>query len=260
MRLPCTHLFCEACIRKWLSHRHKNTCPYCRHVLFTLNNCNRGLAGADRLQIIAQGLQYSRLITRDFDVYSDEMSYSVADVRRAAAAAHQFLVDEYHQPLTGTVLVDVRVIGPHLIAMGNLLRGYARGTGRAYSGYQRRDWKLIAGRQYRLLALTHGQASEGIDMSQTVREYRTRLRESLAQDGVDVISGRFFQRDVSRESPSGDLDVLLNYVLYQAAKTYEQREANRTAHMLAQQKALDNENTRLGRALRWTRQSIFGGI
>lgn len=39
---PCSHIFCRACIKSWLSLKSKNTCPSCRKVLFAVDDADRG--------------------------------------------------------------------------------------------------------------------------------------------------------------------------------------------------------------------------
>jgi hypothetical protein len=97
------------------------------------------------------------LLTEDsFDGYSDELPFSACDVHHAAAHAYQYLAAASHPPVTGPVLVKISILGPALVAMGNLLSGYARTTGRPYSGYQRRDWKLIIRHFMNHLELANG--------------------------------------------------------------------------------------------------------
>ena len=259
--LPCMHLYCRNCITEWLSRRNRNTCPICRKILFSISKVDREPVGTNRRQLIAQALEQSRLMTSDsFDIYDDRVPFTTSAVQQAAAAASQYLSDEHHPSLTGSVLIDMRKLGPHIIAMGNLLRGYARASGRPYSGYQRRDWKLVVGRLYTLLNFNDGQIRTGENAVRMARECRARIRESLSQDLIDVRSGRFFEINGRIESPSGDLDVLLNYVVSQCNKAFNEKEAQQAALYQAQEQALKGESTAVGWALRWAGQTLFGGV
>lgn len=262
VELPCKHIFCKTCITEWVSRRNKNTCPMCRAALFPLEEVARGPAGTNRLEVIAQAMSWSRLMTADgFDIYDDEIFFTRAAVQRAAASASQYLILEDHPAQTEILLIDVGTLGPHLIAMANLLaRGYARAMGRPYSGYQRRDWKLIVSRLYTLLEAVDGQVRYNNHLVRIIPDFRARIRESLRQELIDTESGHFFDRDARMESPSGDLDALLNYVVFQCAKAYRDRETRRATLRHARWEALDAETSTAGRTMRWVRQNVFRGI
>lgn len=260
VQLSCSHVFCEECITSWCSRKGQscNACPTCRRTLFnTSADFDRAPAGSNRLQVAARALEHSGLLTDDqFNVYSDVTSFSLSAIHRAAAAAHLYLVEESHPPTTGPVLIEFRVLGPALLAMGNLLRGYARATGRSYSGYQHRDWKLIIRHLEEHLLFFHGQVREsGVGMA---REFSFRVQESLSDHMIDVNSGRFFESGASLQSPSGDLDVLLNYMVFVCAKAYQDRKGQKAALKQAQRDALDRESTKIGYFVRKTTQTIFG--
>ncbi|KAK3712596.1 hypothetical protein LTR37_009039 [Vermiconidia calcicola] len=261
VQIQCKHVYCSDCITKWLTRRNKNTCPQCRHVLFELDETDRGPVGDNRLRVIAQAMELSRLMTDDgFDLYNDQFTFPNSAVHRAAAVANGYLAGRNATPQVDDMVIEFRRLGPHIISMGNLLRGYAQATGRPYSGYQRRDWRLIIDRLMTLLDLFDGQVRHQANLGRVVNEYRVRLEESLIQDLIDVHSGRFFEQDVQTNSPSGDLDVLLRYVFVLCVKIYKDREKRREELRQAQELALQSENTRVGRALRWTGQRLFGGV
>ena len=262
VQLSCSHIFCKPCIYKWCDSRgaSNSTCPTCRQKLFDVNgDSDRTPEGADRLQIVAQALEHSSLLTEDsFDGYSDELCFSACDVHHAAAHAYQYLAAASHSPVTGPVLVKISVLGPALIAMGNLLRGYAQATGRPYSGYQRRDWKLIIRHLMNHLELANGEVREsGVGMA---REFGGRIRYTLEQDLIDLRSGRFFESRASVHSPSGDLDVVLNYVVHVSAKAYQEREARSAALRQAQKDALTKETNSMRWVLRKAAQVVFNRV
>lgn len=262
VELPCQHKYCKHCITEWLSRRSRATCPTCRRILFDVRgDVDRSPLGTDRLQVVARALEYSGLTTEDgFDHYSDEILFTTPPIHRAAAAAHRYLVDDTHPPVTGPVLIDIRSLGPHLIAMGNLLRGYAQAMGRGYGRYQRRDWKLIINHLLRNLDLANGQVRQGDGVIGMAREYGARVRGTLREETIDLNSGRFFESGARLQSPSGDLDVMLKYVVFQCAKAYTERETLRVELQRAQQAALDGESTKAGWMLRKVIQTVFGGV
>ena len=262
VELPCQHLYCKHCITEWLSRRSRATCPTCRRTLFDVSgDVDRSPLGTDRLQIVAQALEYSGLTTDDgFDSYFDEVSFTTSSIQRAAAAAHQYLVDDNRSPVTGPVLINMRTLGPHLVAMGNLLRGYARAMGRGYGRYQRRDWKLIISHLHRNLDLANGQVREADGVIGMAREYGARVRGTLREEAIDLNSGRFFESGARLQSPSGDLDVMLKYVVFHCAKAYKEREIQRATLRRAQKAALDNESSKVGWMMRKVAQTVFGAV
>lgn len=254
------HVFCQGCVIKWLTRRKRNTCPICRRVLFTLTETGRWTFGADRIRILAQTMEHSRLLTDNFDEYG-YFRWTTSEVHRAAAAAHSYLAEDSHARITeGKAVIDIRVIGPHMIAMGNMLREYARATNRGYSAHQRRDWKITVERVWKFLSHMDGWVFEGDDLVHMAQDFRLATFFSLQEEKIDARSSRFFEVDAPLESPSGDLDLLLDYIVFQCTKTYEQREVERAAHQRAQQEALQNETSRLGWVLRWTGQRFFDGL
>lgn len=224
--------------------------------------------GVDRAALVAQALQNSRLLSNGFDEY-EICDVALGEVHRAAAEANVFLASaaaEEEQSLQGTTaaaataVIEVRTLMPHVIAMGNLLRGYAGANRRAYDADQRRDWKLIVGR-----VAIHLQASNGLVLRERyfanmAQDLRAMTLESLNLQGGTARSARFFDPDARLESPAGDLDVLLQYIVVQCSKAYAKRESDRAALLQAQQAALAGEKTRVGRALRRFGQALFGGV
>jgi hypothetical protein len=241
--------------------RSRNTCPVCREVLFNNSEADRGPLGEARIQLVAEAFSRSGLMTTEhIDLYSDELSVDTLNIQRAAADAYAYLASESHPRVTEDVVIDVRTLAPHAIAMGNLLRGYADATGRPWSRYQRRDWKLIVGCLIDQLLLTNETVRTGYDVVHMAQEYRTRIKESLTQDLIDVHSGRFFEVNARMDSPCGDLDVLLDYIVVQSAKAHKEQQVRREELMREQQEALQQETTAVGYGLRWLGQALFGGV
>ena len=235
-------------------------------MLFTLTETDRGpLSAAERTRIHAQAIEYSNLLTEGrFDVYDDRIRCTFPEVQGAAASAVKYLSAEHRPRLTARenarALIDTRALGRHLIAMGNLLTGYARARGRPYSGYQRRDWRLIISNLSRHLRESDGQVFRGEDVRDMAFFLRLWTFESLRREGVDVVSGRFFERDARLESASADLDVLVGYVVFLCMGAFEEREIETAEVRKMQREALERESTNFGKLWRWSGQSVFGGV
>jgi hypothetical protein len=241
--------------------RHRNTCPTCREVLFNNSEADRGPIGAARIQLVAEAFSRSGLATAErIDLYSNELSVDILHIQRAAADAYAYLASESHPRVTEDAVINTRTLAPHVVAMGNLLRAYAEAAGRPWSRYQRRDWKLIVGCFIDQLLLTNSSHRTGYDVAHMAQEYRTRVKESLTQGMIDVHSGRFFEVNARMDSPCGDLDVLLDYIVFQSAKAHKEQQVRSEELIREQQEALQQETTAVGYGLRWLGQALFGGI
>ena len=253
------HIFCQTCLTKWLTRKQRNCCPTCRRILFALEDNDRWASGVNRTRVLAEVMQHSRLLTDNFDAYS--IRASTADIHKAAAEAHRYLAEDSHPRITeGKAVIDKKILGPHVIAMGNMLRAHAHATGRRYSAYQCRDWKLILERVWRLLSTMNGWTFEGDDLVHMAQDFRSATFLCLQEEKLDTRSSRFFERDAALQSPSGDLDCLLGFVVLLCTKVYAQRETERVARRVAQAEALQGESSRFGYALRWTVQRLFDGL
>lgn len=231
----------RACITQWLSLRSKNTCPSCRDVLFALDDADRGPVGGDRIAVMAQTLTNSRLLTGQFQVFNDDISWTVSDIQRATASANFWLGEQHHTNAAGPALINVDRLGHHLVAMGNLITGYAQAMRRSYSRNQIRDWRLIVNALYNILDARAGVRMDAMVMP---RELKEQIRISLIQDGLVV--DRFFEDEAESESLSGDVDVLLQYICNKAAEEFRRKEMQ--ARMVRQ------EPTVLGKVSLWARQ------
>lgn len=260
IQMHCNHIFCKVCITKWV-FEGKNTCPTCRGVLFESNR-----EAELRQQILAQALQYSGLLTNNrWDGYADLLmgltapTYTTAAIQEATATAHRYLLEGPHPPPTGPALLNISVLGPHLIAMGNLLRGSARATGRPYSTGQRNDSNLIYNTLHTILRGENGAVRRGVGFDVLSTELRARIVWSL--QGVTLSSGgRFYENNTLADSMAADLNTLLDYLVLQATVAYRDRSAQRRALREAQQEAVEAETTRLGRWVRRATQFVFNTV
>ncbi|KAK5173467.1 uncharacterized protein LTR77_002148 [Saxophila tyrrhenica] len=240
-------------------------CPICAEeyedaVQLPSNDDDRGPTGDERIQLVARAFQHSGLSGDQYDEYSDDLAFEVTTIQRAAGVAYTYLAADAHPPPTRDVLIHMGLLGPHIIAMANLLKGYARAAGWPYSGFQNRDWKLIVQRLIELLFHADGQTRSGEDVVRMAREYRGRIRESLSQDLIDIHSGRFFEANARMDSPCGDLDVLLEYVVARCANDFQDRRQQWEDLAQDQQEALQQESGAVGYGMRWLGQAFFGGV
>ena len=228
----------RACIVQWLSLRSKNTCPSCRDVLFALDDADRGPVGHDRIVVMQQALTNSRLLTGEFQVFNDDIAWAVSDIQRATASANFWLSEQNHSNAAGPALINVDRLGHHLVAMGNLITGYAQAMRRPYCRNQIRDWRFIVNALYNVL-----DAKDGVKMDAMVmpRELKQEIRVHLIEEGLTV--DRFFEDEAESESLSGDVDVLLQYICNKAAEEFQRKER--------QARAVRNEPTVLGKVTLW---------
>ncbi|CAK3842073.1 Tripartite motif-containing 60 [Lecanosticta acicola] len=223
---PCTHAFCRKCITAWLAQRSKNTCPSCRRVLFAVDDADRGPVGRERVLVMSQALQHSGLLDGTYREFNEEIELNRHAMNRATASANRWLAEAHH-PLTasGPAVVERKYLGYHLVAMANLLQGYARAAGRSYSRRDLRDWRLIVNALYAVLGEEDGRQ---IDAATLPDSLRRKVQVSLMRERANV--GRWFQgSDADAESSTGDLDVLLSYMAAKAAEEFARREERRSA-------------------------------
>ena len=221
--LSCNHIFCRECITQWFdSMAGRDTCPKCRRVLFTFCLADRGPIGAARLTLIASALTASGLTTDKFDYYyQGNLDLSIVAVQQAASEAYRYLAAETHDEI-GSMYIDMKVLGPQMTAMANLLRGYAAAAGRPYSANQRRIWKIIGFKLIQVGVLTHGDSLRNLENLNS--GMKAHLRQSFVDDKIDIGGTRFFDGNAAMDSASGDLDILIEYFLYQCSISYAKRQ------------------------------------
>lgn len=243
--LPCKHIFCKHCVVDWLSLPNRNTCPYCRHTCFTLTSIERAgstqplprMVNPARTAILSQALALSGLMTGEFSVFNDDISWHTASIQRATASAYSWLAERTISH--SAAIIDKRRVGVEIIAMGNLLRGFARASGRPYSAQQLGEWRIIIDILY--LEISRRSSStpvSGMDLSWQLNTHiGIHLEEALCSR-LDVASSRtsretgrtltstFLAQDRSQShmSPAGDLDRLVAYVIFCASAENDRRQ------------------------------------
>lgn len=253
------HFFCQDCMTKWLTSKKCNTCPTCRRVLFDANAIERWRPDDNRVGILSVAMQNSQLLALDFADYGFDAS-RISLIHMHAAEACRYLSEDAHRPITtGKALIN-KDTGRHVLVMAKLLQGYAKATDRGYSGFQRRDWRLITEHLWKFVSHMDGQVFEGDNLARMAQDFRLAIAMSLRKDGVDTHLGRFFLNNAPLESAPGDLDTLLRYFVFQCTQAYEKRETVRAARRTAQREALERQTSRVGYALRFTGQRLFGMI
>lgn len=172
---------------------------------------------------MAQALQNSGLLDGTYQVFSGEVEIDGSRMVRATAAANRWLAEEHHALRTGPAVIDKKVMAYHLVAMGNLIRGYASAMGRGYSRVDLRDWRLIVEAIYAVIVNESGTTTDAMTIP---ARFRREVEVSLERDGLNV--GRFFEgSDAEAESRTGDLDILLSYVAAKAAEEFARQETLR---------------------------------
>lgn len=222
---PCNHSFCTSCITEWLSLPLRNTCPSCRKVVFYLDT-PIAKPPADRLVLMSQAMTHAGLLGGEYLRFSDEIQINISDLYRAAAQANLWLGEEYHMAAAGPAVVERGALGTQIVAMGNLLRGFAQASGRAYSEEDTRIWKVLVKALYRVILTWHGRRMDAMIFPTSARE---EIRQHLVQR--DSVSEAFFQSEAQAESLRADLDVLLQYLAVKAAEAATQRESMRPVRL-----------------------------
>lgn len=226
--LPCKHTFCKQCVVDWLNLPNRNTCPYCRHQCFTLTI--RGPAGREsvprqqldsaRTAIISQALTLSGLMNGEFSTFNDDISWHTASIQRATASANHWLNEQ--RVVVAPAIINKRRLGPDIIAMGNLLRGYARASGRPWSAQEVGEWRIIIDILYREIAARSMSRESAMILNwQLTSHVRTRLPEALSRTSTFIAEAR------EVESPAGDLARLIAYVTSRAADESTRRQEPR---------------------------------
>lgn len=224
--LPCKHVFCKECIVDWLIIPTRNTCPYCRRECFPMAAegqldvvpARRGPLGPERAALMSQALTLSGLENGEFSTFSDDISWDTASIARATASASTWL-DE-HTEVAGPAAINKRRLGHQLIAMGNLLRGYARASGRPYNAQLLGEWRTIIDILYKRIESRHASYDDAMiltwQLSNAVRLAYFR------QEGGPRASA-FIAEDQGAESPAGDLELLIKFVAFQASEDHARR-------------------------------------
>lgn len=253
------HVFCRDCVTRWLTSKKSNTCPTCRRKLFDANAIERWKPEDNRVGTLSLAMENSQLLTLDFGEYGFDAS-RISLVHMHAAEACRYLSQDAHRPITtGKALINKNT-GCHALVMAKLLQGYAKATNRGYSGFQRRHWRLITERLCKFISHMDGTILEGVNLVHMAQDFRFAIATSLREEGVDTQSGRFFLNNAPLESPPGDLDTLLGYFVFQCTQAYEKREMEKAARRTAQREALERQQSRVGYALRFTGQTLFGMV
>ena len=268
-QLPCQHLFCRECIFTWLKPNNgQNTCPYCRTVLFGIppvagEQNDEVAADHARLTLINQAIESSGLSTNEFERFGFD-HLSTEATMNAAGSASSYLRNNVNQRPDGPLRVDKRYLKPHIVAMANLLAGYAEARGRPNSDVQLRDWHMIVNRLYVLVSANNRETFPQADGMQKLLDFRRAIRIYMRVKGIEVAEGGFFPQFGNEQgndgTVAGDLFVLIHYVADQCARNFRLDESIRQAHREAQQEAIEREAAPVGRVLRRAGQVLFDGI
>lgn len=164
--------------------------------------------------------------------FSDEIHINILDLYRAAAQANLWLGEEHHGATAGPALVERGALGMQIVAMGNLLRGFAQASGRQYSAADTRVWKVLVKGLYDVISRWHGRRMDAMVFPTLVREETS---QHLVQ--TSLVDAAFFEDGAQAESLRADLDVLLQYIAAKAAEAANRREATRPVRV--QPTALD---------------------
>lgn len=145
--LPCKHIFCKQCALDWLSLPSRNTCPFCRFECFPLTTRRPSrptpsappAATPAQTALITQAA--SRITAGNFDIFSDDISWDTASLQTATVSATRWLTTQTE--VLGPAYIHKRRLGHSILVMGNLLKTYARLSGRPYTAREVGEWRII---------------------------------------------------------------------------------------------------------------------
>ncbi|CZT18196.1 uncharacterized protein RCC_04036 [Ramularia collo-cygni] len=227
--LPCKHIFCKECIVEWLSLPVRNTCPFCREECFTRTvpgprgpvAIRREPLTAAQTLTVSRALANSGLTTGQFDIFSDDISWDTSSIQRATAAANHWLYEQ--NDVVGPAFVNKRRLGTDIIAMGNLIRAYASAAGRPYSAGQVGEWRIVIDVLYRSIEARNGSSEDAMILTWLLN---SDVRLGLLR-AVGTQRSSTFVEDQGAETPSGDINRLINYVAFRASEEESRRRQRR---------------------------------
>ncbi|KAF2158718.1 hypothetical protein M409DRAFT_30813 [Zasmidium cellare ATCC 36951] len=167
-------------------------------------------------------MAHAGLLGGNYLRFNDEIHINISELYRAAAQANLWLGEEYRQGAAGPAVVERARLGVQVVAMGNLLRGFARASGRGYTEEEVRMWKVIVKGLFEVIKRWDGRTMDAMVFPALMRE---EMRD-LGRRGL--IGESFFEGDVQPNSLRADLDMLLQYLAVKTVEAYTAREALRT--------------------------------
>lgn len=173
--------------------------------------------------VMGQAMTHAGLLGGEYMRFSDNIHINISELYCAAAQANLWLGEQHHTAAAGPAIIDRQNLGHHIIAMGNLLRGYAHAMGRPYTRSQRRDWRVLAKALYEVISKWDGRTMDAVLIA---RQLRGEMQRYLVLGGF--MSESFFENVPEPQSLAADLDILLAYIANKAAEHFAAREAIRT--------------------------------
>lgn len=167
------------------------------------------------------GLASLNTHVREFDTYGSDL-YTLSDLNRSTAHAMDYLAANGQTSWgPGPALINVKYLSAGFVAMGNLIREFARASGRAYSGQEDADWKLVLTYLWDVLKARDGKRYDALFLPAKLRDT---VKKKLSTFYSDVESTSFFFRHASPSAPDycyDDLDFMLNYLTLNCRLAFE---------------------------------------
>ncbi|KAK4500410.1 hypothetical protein PRZ48_008599 [Zasmidium cellare] len=167
---------------------------------------------------MSQAMAHAGLLGGNYLRFSDEIHISISELYRAAAQANLWLGEEVYQAGAGPAVVESARLGIQIVAMGNLLMGFARASGRPYTAEQIREWKSLIKGLFEVVKRWNGRRMDAM-------VFPAEMKREIARGGL--VTEAFFEGDVQPASLRADFDVLLQYLSVKTVDAHAAREAMR---------------------------------
>ena len=182
------------------------------------NQVRRRSSEIHHLQAVQTALDRSRILNQrpTFETFSPSIKYTTSAVQDAVKLAAAYLRDDEatkHASAETKIRIDLQFLGPHLIAMGNLLVYLAIALGRTYGEKDMEHWRAIIVTLYETLGSSPFANSSAINLHGViVPSFHTRI----AAKGIDLTdTGFVFSRGQTKLAAkrNGALSLLIDYMV-----------------------------------------------
>lgn len=228
VRTPCSHLFCDPCLVRWLKTPLRNTCPICKHVFYEVPIEERISPDAIRQRNVAAALEASNLISRQPPYYNYGFTdYNVSALMRASASATWSLgqgalpAPGQAVPFTngtsrvaGPCIIDIQNIAPAFIAMANLLPALADAQGTPWCDWTP-TWRATCEQLWSEIKALQGRKADAMVLPSVLKKH-TRQALQKRDPSFDM---RYFQYPLE-----GWIRKLLDWVAFTAWKAFQEKE------------------------------------
>lgn len=183
-----------------------------------LSDKEYGVVDGARRVLVADATRSSGLLTnhssaRMLDTYGSIL-YTISDLNRATTHASHFLAESVTRSAPGgpTLIKISPQLSASFVAMGNLIREFAKASGREYTEQQDQDWKTLLTHLWSILRQKNDKKYDGMILP--AKLFRA-VKEQLDSNYRDGSRMRFLHAAGATPEASphrADFDLLLNYL------------------------------------------------